>query len=79
MCYNIIGVEFLKKFNVTFKENTKYKPMTRKIMVETKNINTAENIIISEFGSWGKNKNGVRVPSDRIEIIKTEEIKEEAN
>lgn len=69
----------MKKFKVTFKENTKWKPNTRTILVETTDPNSAESLIVSEFGSWSRGENGMRVSSKRIEIIKTKEVKEEAN
>jgi ribosomal protein L20A (L18A) len=67
----------MKKFNVTFTENKRYNPMTRTIMVEANDELHATNLIHSQFGSfkWDK-KLMMSVPSKKINIVKTEEIKE---
>lgn len=70
----------MKKFEVTFKENKKYNPATRKTYVETTDSENARLMVIEEFGSFGRDKsNGIFStfkPSNKIEILDVKEVKE---
>jgi len=68
----------MNKYKVTFKENKKYNPYTRTVVVEANNDIVARQLIVSEFGSWSRQfnpelKKYIKLPSNRIEIITVEE------
>jgi len=71
----------MKKFNITFKENKKYKPATRTVMVEANDELHARNVFASEFDSFTYDKKlMMQVPSGkRVIISKISEIKEDKN
>lgn len=67
----------MKRFAVTFKENKKYNPTIRTVEVETENAYSAEQLIHSKFGSFKYDRQSMQdVPSDKISILKTKEVKE---
>lgn len=71
----------LKKFNVTFVETSKYNEVERTNLVEAVNEASAENLIHKTFGSFTQAPDGLFgmmrfVPSDKVQIVKTVEVKE---
>ena len=65
-----------KRFLVTYVENKKYRPATVNVEVETTDQHNAEMLVHDVYGSLKRNKEGFIVPSEKIKIIKTIELKE---
>jgi hypothetical protein len=53
----------MKKFNVSFTETTKYNPVLRTVLVETKDDFTAKQFVLQRFGR------------SKVSIDKVEEVK----
>jgi len=70
----------LKKIEVTFAQTSKYNEVERTNLIEAENQNHAELLLHQKYGSFTTETNDFgmmfNVPSNKVRIIKTIEVKE---